>query len=631
MKHLYCSFAILLFTISTLAQNYTIQSIPDELLRNSNSVILEEFVDIDASNIRKMKIKTRRVVAVLNSQGASSTRPYEFYNENSRVKKIEAEIYDAFGNREKRFRKKDFRDVTRSGGNMYADSRMVYLSHTPAFYPFILVFESETETGDSGLLNHLWFLHGYSQSLQNLQLKIKFGNDNKVRYKGKNLNGHEIIISEKPNELLISATNIPAFQFEEFSPSETEIFPHVLLAFNTFQLKNVMATVNNWEDFGIWMERALLSDVRDIPQKTISEVTQLISNETTNEGKARKIYQYVQDKVRYVSIQIGIGGWKPTPASEVDKLSYGDCKALTNYTKALLDAVGVPSYYTIVYANENQQHLDEDFASIQGNHVILGIPDNDEITWLECTSQDLPYGYAGSFTDRRNALMITPEGGKLIRTKTYDAEENIQKSRANIQLDSNGKITVKFESTSRGLRYETKYFLKKARENDIDRFYKDRWKYINGFSIIDYEFENNRETVSFTEKLTLNIPNYSGVASDGFVFTPNIFNRHHQVPPTMAERKKNLKIDRGFIDIDTITVQLPTNMKIDKLPEAKSIESEFGKYEISFIKLDDQHFEYHRKLHLYHGEFSPEKYNEYRNFMRSVARLDQTKIFITTL
>src|SRR5690625_198168 len=99
----------------------------------------------------------------------------------------------------------------------------------------------------------------------------------------------------------------------------------------------------------------------------------MVANEKTNEAKTRKIYQYIQDKVRNVSVQIGIGGWKPMPAMEVDKLSYGDCKALTNYTKVLLDALGIPSYYTVLYADSNTIDIHEDFVSFQGNHVILGI------------------------------------------------------------------------------------------------------------------------------------------------------------------------------------------------------------------------------------------------------------------
>jgi len=53
-----------------------------------------------------------------------------------------------------------------------------------------------------------------------------------------------------------------------------------------------------------------------------------------------------------VSIQIGIGGWQPFDASTVQRLSYGDCKALANYMKTLLEAVGLSANYCLVNAGK---------------------------------------------------------------------------------------------------------------------------------------------------------------------------------------------------------------------------------------------------------------------------------------
>lgn len=625
-------FTFLVFFISSLVFSqapYSILSISPELTKNSNSVVLEENIFIDATNIRKMKITTRRVVAVLGKSGNGDVRAYEFYNENSRVRKIEAEVFDALGNRIRRFKKKDFKDVSRTDGSMYLDSRVVFLDYTPVSYPYIMVYESEVESGDSGLINDVWFLKGYAESLAKTETTIRFAADNKIRYKGKNLEELDIMISESPNELTIKANNIPAFRYEEYSPSESEILPHVLLSFNQFQLKNVVAKVNTWEDFGSWMNNALLADVNDISPQTIAEINRLIADETTNEGKARKIYQYVQDKVRYVSIQIGIGGWKPMPASEVDKLSYGDCKALTNYTKVLLDAVGIPSYYTIVYGSRTKRNLDPDFASIQGNHAILGIPDGDEITWLECTSQDLPFGYIGSATDDRNVVMITPEGGKLTRTKAYKAAENTQETEATVRIHSTGLVTAKFESTSKGLQYEDKYFLPKRKESEVDRFYKNRWSHINGFSISDLKFENNTQEIAFQEELILRMTNYLTSVGNDYLFMPNVFNQINHVPPQISNREQNLKINRGFLDVDRVIIELPPDLTTEALPESVSLNNKFGSYEISFTEKSDRKIEYNRKFRLNEGEFPPEDYEAYREFLRNISRLDRTKILLT--
>src|SRR5690554_2232101 len=490
----------LVFSGSIFAQEYSVSSILSELTEYSNSVVIEESVEIDATDITKLKTTTRRVVAVLNKLGDNNVNLYENYNENSRVRKIEARIYDAQGKEINRFKKKKFHDISRTDGSMYEDSRMLYLNYTPVTYPYIVVFESEIESGDSALISPWFPLEGYAQSTQNSVMKIKFSPDNKPRYRADNLDGFDISISETPDELIFSASNLKAIRYEEHGPSFLKILPIVRVAFDTFQLKGVSGYAEDWEQFGIWMENQLMANTRALSEATVARVRSLVANETTNEAKARKIYQFVQDKVRYISIQIGIGGWKPMLASEVDKLGYGDCKALTNYTKALLDAVGVPSYYTVVYGKSDKWDIIEDFASIQGNHVILGVPDGDEITWLECTSQDTPYGYIGSFTDDRDVLIITPEGGEIKRTKIYQTKESTQHNTSKVTLNGDGSVTAEFESISKGLQYEDKYMLPKKKRDEVDEFYKKQWSYINGFSMESYEFNNDRENIVFTEK-----------------------------------------------------------------------------------------------------------------------------------
>ena len=628
MKSIFC-LAFLLCTAPFFAQEgYSILSIPKELLANTNSVVLDELVEIDVTNIAKMKTKKRRVVAVLNKQGDNDVELYEFYSENSRVKKIEAWVYNGFGKETGHFKKRDFMDVSRTGNNMYVDSRVLYLNYTPTNYPYIMVFESETESGDSAFIDSWFPINGYAESTQKSVYKIKFDPANKPRYKSRNLEGYDISIEEKPDEMVISASNLNAIRYEEHSPIGSKVFPNVIVALDNFQLKGTLGSAENWKQFGMWMEKDLLSDVREIPEGTLTRVRSLVANETTNEGKARKVYQFVQDKVRYISIQIGIGGWKPMPAAEVDKLSYGDCKALTNYTKALLDAVGVPSYYTVLYGDRNKWDIMEDFASVQGNHVILGVPDGDDITWLECTSQDTPYGYIGSFTDDRDVLILTPEGGKIAHTKVYKTAESSQENIATVKVSSEGNVSANFKSVSKGIQYENRYLIPKKKTEDIDSYYKNRWSHINGFSLSDIKFINDENDIAFTETMSLDIPNYANAVGNDYLFCPNVFNQNSYIPPRIVDRKQKLYIGHGYMDIDTIEVEIPENFIIEALPEPTVLETQFGKYEIDFIKTSENKLRYTRKIQIEKGEYPPSEYENYRDFLRTIARLDKTKILL---
>ena len=129
-------------------------------------------------------------------------------------------------------------------------------------------------------------------------------------------------------------------------------------------------------------------------------------------------------------------------AETVDRLGYGDCKALSNYTRSLLDAVGVKSYYALVTAGENLEEMTESFPSNRFNHAILYVPLANDTLWLECTNQHLPFGYIGGFTDDRKALIITDDGGKLLHTTVYTAANNRLERTTEISLDPLGNAVL---------------------------------------------------------------------------------------------------------------------------------------------------------------------------------------------
>src|SRR5690606_34634822 len=163
MKQIFC-FAIFLCTAGIFAQNYSIASINKELKEYSNSILIDELVEIDVTDIGKMKQKTHKVIAVLNKLGDEDPNLYEFYDTNSRVKNIEVQIYDAFGKELEHFKKKDFMDVSRTGISIYTDDRMLYLNYTPTTYPYFVVYDSETESGDSAFIRPWLPLGGYAES-----------------------------------------------------------------------------------------------------------------------------------------------------------------------------------------------------------------------------------------------------------------------------------------------------------------------------------------------------------------------------------------------------------------------------------------------------------------------------------
>jgi len=314
---------------------------------------------------------------------------------------------------------------TADGFSLYIDNRALRLNYTPVQYPYTMEFNYEIETSDTAFFPPWYFLGGYRASVEKSYYAISYASESiKPEIKKHNLDQIEVSETETPGKIVFEAENIAAIKSESLSPGFRKIAPRLSTRLKKFNLKGQEATVDTWKDFGAWMNKALLKDRAALEPGTIAKAKNLVKGVTDDLEKAKIIYKYVQDNTRYISVQIGIGGWKPISAIDVDRLKYGDCKGLSNYTHALLKSVDVPSYYTVIQAGNRKTDFDEDFAAMQGNHAILAIPYNDQYYWIDCTSQTHPFGFVGDFTDDNTVchqkvilvrrLILPPKGYNMI-------------------------------------------------------------------------------------------------------------------------------------------------------------------------------------------------------------------------
>jgi len=326
---------------------------------------------------------------------------------------------------------------------------------------------------------------------------------------------------------------------------------------------------------------------------------------------------------------VGIGGWMPMLASDVDRLSYGDCKALTNYTKSLMDAVGVESYYTLLYAGNEKRDINNEVVSVQGNHAFLHIPSKEKDYWLECTSQTVPFGYQGTFSDDRDVLVITSDGGKVKHTSTLNDKESFQKTFANYQINSNGSLDAYIKIGSGGIQYKDHYTLEKKSKRDIEEYYKsDYWSYINNMTLDNYSFNNKKDSIIFEENVAVKTTDYATFSGERMLFILNAFNRVSNIPKRYRNRKLPLEISRGFIDKDVFEITLPNDYTIEAMPENMKIENKFGMYQFSIEKISQTKIKYSRTFLIKKGLYPAKDYKSYRNFRKKIAKFDKTKIVL---
>tara|TARA_B110000091_G_C13762030_1_gene452613 strand:- start:34 stop:1521 length:1488 start_codon:yes stop_codon:yes gene_type:complete len=493
-----------------------------------------------------------------------------------------------------------------------------------------LVFESEYKTSSTGFIPGWFPINGFYVSVEKSQYKLNNPLNITVRTKKNSFNGYSIKDSPIGNNLNFFVENQTSIKRESYTISIYEFLPYLLVGLNEYALKKVKGKAINWKEFGKWRYDYLKNGNDELSESVITRVQDLTKNEKDPIEKAKIVYTYMQGKTRYISVQEGIGGWKPIPANKVDEVGYGDCKGLTNYTKALLDAVGVESHYSVIWAGREQKSVERDFFGMQGNHVILNIPNNGNDIWLECTSQTMPFGFLGDFTDDRNVLVVTPEGGIIKRTPAYKNEVNLQTINGEIQLEENGNVTAQLQRVSKGIQYDDKFYFESYTQKELIKKYKSSaWGYNNNLEIESVTLNNDKENIVFTEDFSISIRNYATVNETELLFRVNVFNKESTIPKRYRDRKLPLKISRGYKDVDTILVKIPVNYQITTLPKTKEVTSKFGNYKVTFTKIDESSFQYQKTILIKEGLYPKEDYKKYRKFRKSIVRYENTRIAFT--
>jgi transglutaminase-like putative cysteine protease len=612
------------------AQNldYSILGLSKELTENANACVRNQEVLVTINSQKSMTITTKRVVTVFNEYGQRHIDAYQGYDNSQKIISIEAQVFNQTGTEIKKFKRKDFKDQSVADGfSIFTDSRVLYLDYTPTQYPFTVVYTSVVETPNTAFIPGWYPFENYFLSVQNSSVKVNFPTNLGFKYKEYNFEGYTVQKEANNNSVAFKATNLQALKREDYAPSISKFTPSVLFGMDKFHLEGIDGEAHDWSKFGKWRFDKLIVGTDELPQETKNKIISLVGDEKDDLEKAKIVYKYVQDKTRYVSIQLGIGGWKPMLVKDVDRLGYGDCKALTNYTRSLLNAVGVESYYTVIYAGKDKIDFKDDFVSMQGNHIILGLPYKGSICWLECTSQILPFGFLGDFTDDRLALMVKPDGGEIVRTAQYSDKNNSQLTKGNYTILSDGSLSGKVNIKSKGTQYDSKYTLERRSQKDLEEHYNNYFFAIKNLKYEKLNYLNDKESIEFTEELKIEGSNYASKSGSNLIFALNAFNQYNKVPTRYRTRLTPFEVSRGFFDSDEIIITIPEGYSIDSKPDNFEIKEKFGHYKTE-VKVVNNQVTYKRDFTMNDGFYEKADYENFRKFTEQIARNDNAKIVL---
>ncbi|HEY0579472.1 MAG TPA: transglutaminase family protein [Candidatus Nitrosocosmicus sp.] len=403
------------------------------LFDKSDVVVIEDFILLNIKSESEYSEKVKRVIVLNNSNGSRFLHQAYSFDKNYRFKSFDIKVINNFG--VKHYTKKDFEVKGAYDGYMIAsDEKLMVLNIAAREYPCTIQLEYEAEAKGYILLPS-WYAIANTVSL-NYTLLCPAGY--KLRYRTLNLEAIPSITTEgNKTTYKWLANNLKVPEGVENSYESGRVSPVINVVPGNFEYEGYKGEFNTWNDFGKW-NYPLYNESNPFSDKRISEIKSLLAGHTTKEEKINVLYDYLKKNFRYVSVQLGIGGYRPFPVKFVDEKKYGDCKALTNYMRNLLAVAGIKAYPALINAGYNKYPADPKFPTDPFNHVILCVPDEKDSIWLECTSNNNKAGFLGSFTENKNALLLTEKGGILVKTPASNYKNNQIQTRSDIWLSEDG-------------------------------------------------------------------------------------------------------------------------------------------------------------------------------------------------
>ncbi|MET0393906.1 MAG: DUF3857 domain-containing protein [Chitinophagaceae bacterium] len=608
---------------------YAVFLIDPALKKNSNVVKRVDDRQFVLKNPGEAWFKRKYVLTVFNEKGDEQAEFTQLYNKFIEIRSIEGSLYDAFGKELKRVKNKDIQDLSGVDDNSLMDDSR-YKSHSFYYkvYPYTVCYEVELKYNGT-MFYPEWFPQSRSlMGVEESRFDFSCPENYEFRYKAFRYDKDPVVTRDKGTKTYTwQVKNLPAFIGEPYSPGIRQLAPLVLFGPTEFEMQGYKGNMRNWQDLGKFIY-SLKQGRDELPADVKQAVHQLTDQLSDPSEKVKALYGYLQQNTRYISIQLGIGGWQPFDAKFVAAKKYGDCKALSNYMYALLKEAGIPSNYTVIKAGEGEEDIFSDFPSSQFNHVILSVPLSRDTLWLECTDQFRAPGYMGGFTGNREALVIDENGGRLVRTPAYKMQDNLQVRNIKAVLGDDGTLRAQVTGRYTGMQQdELQWTLHRFTKEKMKEQLHEQFDFAT-YEVEQFGYKENRGVLpEIDESLTITVSNYATITGRRLFIVPNVMTRSSQKLTADSTRKYEVQLTMEYRDVDTVVIDLPKGYEVEALPKDVMVTSPFGRY-YSAVKLADNQLVYYRTMERFSGRYPASQYGELVKFYETIHKADRNRVVL---
>lgn len=565
-------------------------------------------------------------IRINNRQGEKYTDVAIPFSKLNKVSKIDAWIKDKSGTIIKRVQKSDITDRSAiSDFSFYEDDFIKEFTLKHSIYPYSIFYTFQEQQDEFIFIDHWIPVIDPEVPTLKAVLNVEIPKGYHISYSERLTDSFKADSTGQTIRYSWTSSYTKLIDPEKFSPPESEFLPRVIIVPHDFRFYTE-GSFKSWTTFGDWLNE-LLTGLSDLPAEERNVITGLIRGVDNKKEKIRKLYHYLQDRTRYINITIETGGLRPYPASYVSQNRYGDCKALTNYFKAVLESAGIESFYTIVEAGEPVTPVDKSLPSQQFNHVILCVPLEKDTVWLDCTT-DGPFGYLGTFTQNREVFIVKKNSSHFTRTKLLTPAEVLETRSVKFVPDMKSGAMATFRNTYKGEKGEMlNYLLRFMSEPERTQIIRSEFteKGFQPSSLAPEVPHRDSARVIFSYN-AVSAKVYNKYGDEIIVYSLPFSIPQFEDP---AKRKTALQLDYPVYKADTLVYELPSGWIVSNRLANQTLSEEFGAYKLSFEQKDNN-VRIVKSVLILAGKYPVSRYKEFYDFIHKIREIESTTGIVAT-
>jgi hypothetical protein len=567
--------------------------------RDVKAVVLLDEAVVSIGEDGRITTTNNYAVRILAREGRGEAIAREFYmTDSGKVREMHAWLLRP-GGEAKRYGKDQVLDVADASNDVYDESRFKIIdasndADAGTVFGYQTVSESRSIFSQS-----LWYFQG---NLPVLQSRYQLTLPQAWTASSVTFNHTKIDPTVQGSTYTWELHDLPFIEDEPSSPSVSNLAPRVAINYAPPTQTPSTKTFSGWADVSRWYSE--LSD----PQVTLDDALagkarELTANAKTELERIQAIGRYVQN-LQYISIQIGVGRFRPHSATEVFAKSYGDCKDKANLMRAMLKAVKIQAYPVLIFSGD-PTYVREDWASPrQFNHCIVAIRVGDEtiaptiiqhpslgrLLIFDATDDDTPVGDLPNHEQGSFALLAAGDAGMLLRMPVTPPESNKLDRQAEVNLAADGSIsaTVRERSIGQSAVMERAMFRHLSRPEYTKLIEGWITNGASGAKVSKVDPTDAAASGRFALDVEFTAGSYAQLMQDRLlVFKPAIVSRLDDLFLTKASRKHPVVL-KSHAFTETVRVKLPEGFNVDELPDPLKLETAFGNYASTYEVKDGQ-------------------------------------------